>query len=164
MTGILGVWHFSFTVADIERSIDFYGRTLGLELVGRQEQANEYTRRLVGYPDAHLKAAMFVVPGEPLGVSFHHLELVEYVRPRGIRGDINHNNPGAAHLALAVGDIDERHERLVAAGVQFISPPSAITSGVNAGGYTCYFHDPDQIVLELLQPPPSAWTRQEDIP
>jgi hypothetical protein len=27
-------------------------------------------------------------------------------------------------------------------------------AGVNKGGYAVYFHDPDQIVLELLQPPP----------
>jgi hypothetical protein len=43
--------------------------------------------------------------------------------------------------------------KLVAAGVQFFSPPNLITAGVNAGGFTCYFHDPDKIVLEILQPP-----------
>ena len=40
---MLGVWHFSFTVANLERSIAFYTK-LGLELLLTQEQANEYTR------------------------------------------------------------------------------------------------------------------------
>ena len=149
-----GIWHFSFTVADIERSVAFYRDLLGFTLIHRQEQANEYTSRLVGYPGAHLKVAQFALPGQPRGISSHDLELVEYVHPRGARGDPNICNPGAAHLAMCVDDIQERYARLRAAGVHFVSPPNAITAGVNAGGLTCYFHDPDQIVLELVQSPP----------
>lgn len=148
-----GVWHFSFTVADLERSIHFYRDLLGFDLIHTQEQANEYTRRLVGYPDAHLKVAQFAVPGQPRGISTHDLELVEYVSPVGSRGDINICNPGAAHLAMTVDDIHERYERLVSAGVTFVSPPNPITAGVNTGGHTCYFRDPDDIVLEMVQPP-----------
>jgi catechol 2,3-dioxygenase-like lactoylglutathione lyase family enzyme len=95
-----------------------------------------------------------VIPGQPRGISSHDLELVEYRQPRGTRGDINICNPGAAHLALVVDDIQERYERFVAAGVTFVSPPNYITAGVNQGGYTCYFRDPDDIVLEMVQPPP----------
>jgi catechol 2,3-dioxygenase-like lactoylglutathione lyase family enzyme len=148
-----GVWHFSFTVEDIERSIHFYRDLLGFELIHTQEQRNAYTSRLVGYADAHLKVAQFAIPGQPRGVSTHDLELVEYVHPRGARGDINICNPGAAHLALCVDDIQARHDVLLGAGVRFNSPPTAITAGVNAGGFTCYFRDPDQIVLEMVQPP-----------
>jgi len=147
------VWHYSFTVADIERSIVFYRDLLGFTLVHTQEQANAYTSRLVGYRDAHLKVAQFALPGQPRAISSHDLELVEYVTPKGERGDINICNPGAAHLAICVDDIHARYDRLLAAGVHFFSPPNAITAGVNQGGFTCYFHDPDQIVLEMVQPP-----------
>lgn len=150
---IHGVWHFSFTVSDIERSIVFYRDLLGFTLIHTQEQANEYTSRLVGYADAHLKVAQFALPGQPRRVSTHDLELVEYVYPRGARGDANICNPGAAHLAMCVDDIHARYDRLRAAGVRFVSPPNAITAGVNRGGFTCYFHDPDAIVLELVQRP-----------
>ncbi|TDB96886.1 hypothetical protein E1267_40420, partial [Nonomuraea longispora] len=78
-----GVWHFSFTVADLDRSVAFYRDLLGLTLVHRQEQDNAYTRRLVGHPDAVLRVAQLAVPGQPRGLSTHDLELVEYVRPRG---------------------------------------------------------------------------------
>jgi catechol 2,3-dioxygenase-like lactoylglutathione lyase family enzyme len=150
---VSGIWHFSFTVSDIGRSVCFYRDLLGLRLVHEQEQANAYTRRLVGLPDAHLKIAQFVIPGAASTVSGHHLELVEYVMPRGIRGDVAPNNPGAAHLALLVGDVFSEFERLSASGVRFVSPPNEITAGINAGGSTCYFRDPDDIVLELVQPP-----------
>jgi catechol 2,3-dioxygenase-like lactoylglutathione lyase family enzyme len=148
-----GIWHFSFTVADIERSISFYRDLLGCELVHRQRQDNEYTRRLVGLSDAVLEIAQFRIPGAAIPVSGHHLELVQYVRPEGNRGDTGINNPGAAHLALVVEDATAEYERLRGCGVTFVSPPNAITAGVNAGGATCYFRDPDAIVLEILQPP-----------
>jgi catechol 2,3-dioxygenase-like lactoylglutathione lyase family enzyme len=148
-----GVWHFSFTVSDLDTSIAFYTEQLDFQLIHTQEQANEYTRKLVGYPDAHLRIAQLMVPGQPRGLSSHDLELVQYVSPKGTRGDAGICNPGAAHLAIAVDDIHAKYERLTAAGTLFYSPPNAITAGVNEGGFTCYFEDPDRIVLEMVQPP-----------
>ncbi|MER6005481.1 VOC family protein [Nonomuraea angiospora] len=148
-----GVWHFSFTVSDLDRSVEFYRDLLGFALVHRQEQDNDYTRRLVGYPDAVLRVAQLAVPGQPRGVSTHDLELVEYVRPTGAPRDPARHLPGAAHLALTVEDALAEHARLAAAGVRFVNPPEAITAGVNRGGYACYFLDPDDITLELVQPP-----------
>ena len=151
--GLRGVFHFSFTVSDLDRSVAFYRDLLGLELVHTQEQDNAYTRRLVGFPDAALRVAQLAVPGQPRGISTHDLELVMYVRPEGVRREGRINDPGAAHLAITVTDAWAAYERLTGAAVRFVSPPNAITAGVNVGGYACYFYDPDEIVLELLQPP-----------
>jgi lactoylglutathione lyase len=151
---LAAVWHASFHVADLDRSVDFYTRLLGMDLVHRQDQDNDYTRSLVGYPDAVLRVAQLAVPGRPAGVSTHDLELVEYVVPRGTRQDPARHHPGAAHLAFAVADIAAEYERLCAEGVRFVSAPNVITAGVNAGGAACYFTDPDECTLELVQPPP----------
>jgi catechol 2,3-dioxygenase-like lactoylglutathione lyase family enzyme len=151
---IADVLHFSFTVSDLERSVDWYTRVLGLELVHRQRQDNEYTRKLVGIPDAVLEVAQLVVPGVPPARSTHMLELVEYVVPKGrAPGVLPTNDIGVAHLALMVTDIHERHRRMSDQGVAFRNPPVEITAGANRGGYACYFHDPDGITLELLQRP-----------
>jgi catechol 2,3-dioxygenase-like lactoylglutathione lyase family enzyme len=150
---VRGVWHFSFTVADLDHSVDFYTRVLGLELVHRQEQSNGYTAALVGFPNAALRIAQLRVPGQPHGISSHDLELVEYVVPRGAPHQGGRNRPGSSHLAFAVGDAMAEYERLQTQGVRFVSPPQEITGGVNKGGYTCYFVDPDEITLELVQPP-----------
>ncbi|MFC5751842.1 VOC family protein [Actinomadura rugatobispora] len=152
---LTAVWHFSFHVADLDRSVAFYRDVLGMELVHVQDQDNEYTRALVGYPDARLRVAQLAVPRrDPARVSTHDLELVEYVVPRGERQDPARHHPGAAHMAFAVDDIDAEHARLTGLGVRFVSPPNRITAGVNAGGAACYFLDPDEITLELVQPPP----------
>jgi catechol 2,3-dioxygenase-like lactoylglutathione lyase family enzyme len=150
---MLGVWHFSFTVSDIDGAVDFYTRLLGFELVHQQNQANEYTRRLVGYPDADLRIAQLAVPGQPRGMSTHDLELVQYVTPRGERGDDNIKNPGQGHLALCVQDMAAEYARLRAADVEFFSEPNHITAGINEGGYCVYFWGFDRLVHELVQPP-----------
>ena len=153
---IAGVLHFSFTVSDIERSVEWYTGVLGLELVHRQRQDNAYTQMLVGIQGAVLDVAQFKVPGVSPGASTHMLELVEYLTPRGRDlGSLTTNSVGCAHLALLVSDLPERYERMRALGVEFRNPPVEITEGANAGGLACYFHDPDGITLELLQPSPA---------
>jgi catechol 2,3-dioxygenase-like lactoylglutathione lyase family enzyme len=157
---IADVLHFSFTVGDIERSVDWYTRVLGLALVHRQRQENEYTPVLVGIPGAVLEVAQFAVPGVPPARSTHMLELVEYVSPRADQlVEWGTNTVGCGHLALLVTDIHARHERMLAQGVAFRNPPVAITAGANVGGFACYFHDPDGITLELLQPSPQRLER-----
>jgi lactoylglutathione lyase len=152
---VYGLWHFSFTVSDLDEAVAFYVDTMGCVCVHRQEGANAYTRRLVGYPDAHIRVAQIRI-GDQAGVSGHQLELVQYLTPTGHRGDINIANPGAAHLAFAVDDLDAEYSRLQARGVRFFSTPNRITEGVNTGGAAVYFHGPDDIVHELVQPPPRA--------
>jgi catechol 2,3-dioxygenase-like lactoylglutathione lyase family enzyme len=152
---IADVLHFSFTVSDIERATEWFVRVVGLELVHRQRQENEYTRTLVGMPDAVLEVAQLAVPGVPPARSTHMLELVEYVRPRGEgRGESPTNEPGAAHLALMVTDIHRRYARMRQEGVRFKNAPVSITAGANKGGFACYLDGPDGITLELLQPSP----------
>lgn len=151
---ILGVWHFSFTVSDLDACIDFYCGLLDFKLVHRQVQDNAYTRRLVGYPDARIEVAQLAIPGELRGLSTHDLELVQYLVPMGTHLKREIRDPGEAHLAIAVDDIDEVYSRLRAAGTPFFSPPNVIDAGVNVGGKACYFHGPDHIVHELIEPPP----------
>ena len=151
---LVSYWHFSFTVSDIDRSVDFYTKIIGMELVHTQIQHNEYTARLVGYENAHLKVAQLAIPAMNQARSGHLLELVEYVYPLCDPTDVQPCRPGAAHLAFQVEDIHKRYDEMVAAGVRFVSPPNAITAGINNGGYTCYFKDPDDITLEIIQAPP----------
>jgi catechol 2,3-dioxygenase-like lactoylglutathione lyase family enzyme len=149
-----GIWHFSFTVSDLDEAIAFYRDLLDFQLVHRQRQDNDYTRRLVGYPDAVIEVAQLAAPGEPRGLSTHDLELVRYVTPVGRALEREIRDPGQAHLAIAVADADAMYRRLRDAGVRFVTPPNEIAAGINRGGKACYFFGPDDIVHELLEPPP----------
>jgi len=148
------VFHFSFTVSDLEESVRWYTEVLGLELVHRQRQDNAYTRTLVGFPDAVLEIAQLKVRSTQPRLSTHILELVQYVRASGTRLPLATNNVGVAHLAFVVTNIHQEYGRLRSQGVAFRNAPVEIAEGVNRGGYSCYFGDPDGITLELLQPSP----------
>jgi lactoylglutathione lyase len=143
--------HFSLVVSDIERAVAWYRDVLGLHLVARQRQDNEYTRRFVGVPGAILEVAEFALPdaSAPEDVL---LELIEYVEPRGESSPPRRQDVGSAHLSFIVDDIVAEHERLSVAGASFVTPPVRIEAGVNTGGWICYLSDPDGMTLELFQP------------
>jgi len=151
---IRGFWHVSFTVRDLDAAVKWYTEVLGLEFVRGQVQHNEYTSRLVAFPGAHLKVAQLRVPGQTIPQSRHHIELVEYISPRGDDIPLDTNRTGVGHWAFMVDDIHAEFERLSNLGVRFkADAPIPIQEGVNKGGYAIYFLDPDGITLELLQPP-----------
>lgn len=155
---IAGIFHTGLTVSDLDRSLHFYRDLLGLALVARWDSSQPYLREVVGFPDADLRIALLRVPAAAPGVSGHHLELLEYRQPRGTRGDPRTCNPGNAHVAFMVQDLDATYRELTAQGVRFKSAPVAITQGRNAGAKAVYLWDPDDITLELVQPAASPAT------
>lgn len=155
---IQAIGHFSFTVSDVERAADWYSSHLGFDVVHRQRQDNAYTRQLVGIADAILDVAVLRHRASTDLV----LELVEYVRPRSRGRAPIPGRAGFAHLSFLVDHIQADHRRLRDAGVRFRSPPVEITAGVNAGGFVCYFVDPDGNGLELFQPPRLVRNDQQD--
>jgi catechol 2,3-dioxygenase-like lactoylglutathione lyase family enzyme len=147
MSGIVGAHHTSFTVADLERSLVFFRDTLGLEVLGTREVRDEYFARIVGLPGCVVKAALLRLPGG------HHVELFEYVQPRGQSVAPRPCDPGSCHLSLLTPDLPALYEKLREKSVEFVSPPVLITAGPNRGGWGLYLRDPNGILLELFQPP-----------
>ena len=149
--GVSGILHTGLTVSDLDRSIAFYRDLLGLELISQWDSSQPYLRTVVGYPDAELRIALLRLPA-PDGAPGHHIELLEYRRPRGSRGDANTYIPGNGHVAFMVENLDALYAELCAKGVRFKSAPVDITHGRNAGAKAVYFFDPDDITLEMIQP------------
>ena len=146
---VTGADHTSFTVSNLDRSLQFYVGLLGCELLGKRENImNQYFRDIVGFPDSVVHGAWLRIPG-----SDHQLELFEYVKPQGIAADTRTNNPGSSHIAFYVDDLHAAYEELRAKGVRFRSPPVYIDAGTSKGGYALYMLDPDGITVELYQPP-----------
>src|SRR5437764_7008051 len=100
MSGIVGAHHTSFTVADIDASVEFFRDRLGLTLLGQREIANEYFGRIVGLPGCRVRAALLRIPG-----SNHHVELFQYIPPSGAAGAPRPCDPGSSHLALLGADL-----------------------------------------------------------
>jgi len=143
---IIGAHHTSFTVADLERSVAFFRDVLGLELAYQREVRDDYFGKIVGLPGCAVKAALFRLPG-----SAHHLELFEYLQPRGQAVSARPCDPGCCHLSFLVDDLPAFYARLQGKGITFVSEPVLITAGPNRGGYGLYLCDPNGILVELFQ-------------
>ena len=148
---ITGVHHFSFSVTNLDRTIQFYEKVLGVEV--RSRGRNQYetlgralfgTKWGVDQPQADLELA-FIQLGD------NRIEFIEYKDPKA---QAYHQNPsiaGSAHLALRVDDIEEIRKKMEAAGVEFHSPINTYVEEGKGEMKWCYFRDPDGIVLELVQ-------------
>jgi catechol 2,3-dioxygenase-like lactoylglutathione lyase family enzyme len=148
----LKIHHTGYTVSNLDRSLGFYRDLLGCEVVATQEKQGGYLAAIVGYPDAHVRMAHLRAPG-----SMHVIELFEYLAPDGESRPsgfgLEPRNVGTSHISFIVDDLSAVYDRLLAAGVDFFSPPVDIDTGINTGGKALYLRDPDGIPMELFEPP-----------
>lgn len=144
---ITGVDHTSYTISNLDNSLDFYINRLGLKLVWQRTIVDAYFCNIIGFPNCSVRAAHLRIPG-----SDHHLELFEYITPAGQRIDVRTNNIGNSHISLLVEDIQEAYLELKAQGIEFRSLPIEVTHGAHRGGWGVYLLDPDGITVELFQP------------
>ena len=146
MAEITKAHHTGLQVESLERSLSFYRDVLGFECVFQWNPRAEYIGELVGYPEVDLHAAILRMPN-----SDTFLELLEYRNVERRAVDTRTGNPGTAHIAFFVDDLDSLFEHLVARGVGTVSKPVTPTIGPNKGGRAVYMHDPDGIRIEFIQ-------------
>ncbi len=136
MPAIIGTSHVDLTVTNLDRSVDFYRRALGLHQVFR------------GRADADgFEVAYLASPGSGL-----LLGLVQHDRPTGRLFDPR--TVGLDHLSFAVSDRDALEQwanHLVAEGIanSGLSDQPPFGTGLN-------FTDPDGIALEFYHLLPLA--------
>jgi len=140
--------HHSFTVSDMDRSIQFYRDLLGLELIQDAVRADlESYDRIVGYKNVDLRIVML---REREGGFI--VELIQYRNPPGKTRELQNYYVGASHVCFLVDDLEAEYNRLSAAGVRFTSPPVEIVRDGKLVGCALYLSDPDRITVELYQP------------
>ena len=143
---IKAIEHFSFTVSNLEDSLDFFCNKLGLEATPVMEVENPDVSEIVGMPDAHLRISLVKLPGDM------NIELIQYVRPAGKSLDLTTCNTGVAHIAFEVSDINVLYKKLSGQGITFLSPPVWNTGNDGNGQWgVCYLRGPDNITLELIE-------------
>jgi catechol 2,3-dioxygenase-like lactoylglutathione lyase family enzyme len=150
-----GVHHTGITVADLERSIDFYHGVLGLPFASEPCPVVDEPALgpAVGVPGAALRMVTFAAGDDTL-------ELLEYVAPESpTDAPPPPHALGAHHVAFRVDDIHAKVRELEARGVEFLSPVNVVDDGVLAGWRWVYFTDPDGITLELVE---VAYTRPQE--
>lgn len=152
------------TVADMNRAVDFYTRLLGCTSVSDVEVAGGAYEQLRDVFPIRMRVVR-------LRLGEEHLELTEYLAPRGRPApvDARSNDRWFQHVAIVVSDMDRAYALLHEQHVTHVSPePQRLPDwNPNAGGIRAfYFRDPDGHPLELIWFPPGKgnprWQRPTD--
>jgi len=143
---IISADHTGITVANLERSLEFWRDVLGFEFSHGAHQRGEMAEQITGVKGAELKLAVLKTP------SGHKIELLEYLTPSDRKQvDLTPCDVGHAHVAVLVDDLDAMLHRIAASGWRAAGKPQMLTSGPNAGKRVVYVRDPDGTTIELMQ-------------
>ena len=124
--------HTMIRVRDLEKSLDFYSRLLGMRLLRRKDYpSGEFTLAFVGYDD------------EKNGT------VIELTHNWG-QEEPYELGTGFGHLAIGVPDIRATCERLETEGVPIPRQPGPMAHG---GAVIAFVEDPDGYKIELIERP-----------
>jgi lactoylglutathione lyase len=122
--------HTMIRVKDLDKSIDFYTRLLGMKLLRKKDYpTGEFTLAFVGYGEERDNTVIELT---------HNWGQTE---PYDL-GD------GFGHFALGIRGIYEACERLAAEGVSIPRPPGPMKHG---GSVIAFVEDPDGYKIELIE-------------
>ena len=136
--------HVSFTVADLDRAVEFYGKVLSLECISNAERDMEFSSAVTGIPGVAMKIAYMKAPN-------CSVELIEYTKGAGEALDTTTNQPGCTHLCFNIADYDSWLERMEENGVKMSGELCHVPAGPNKGKRVCYMLDPDGNHLEFIE-------------
>ncbi len=121
--------HTMIRVGNLDRSIDFYTRLLGMKLLRRQDYPDgRFTLAFVGYGDESDNTVIELT---------HNWDTESY--------DLG---TGFGHVALGVPDIYAACETLAANGAKITRPPGPMKHGTTV---IAFIEDPDGYKVELIE-------------
>ena len=148
--------HTMVRVTDIEASLNFYCRGLGLTEITRfDSEQGRFTLVFLAAPDDVARMGGYPEGARPTQTDIPMVELTHNWDPEPYDGGRNFG-----HLAYAVDDIYAAVERLQGLGVTINRPPR--------DGRMAFVRSPDGISVELLQKgealaPAEPWASAENI-
>ncbi|MCL4235460.1 MAG: VOC family protein [Deltaproteobacteria bacterium] len=138
--------HVALTVKDLERSVRFYTRELGLIHDDTLALDEPSAYRMFGIVGVTVRSALlFTSRGD-------RIDLYQFSSGRNSRAELQFDRPGFQHLALGVEDLEDLGKRLELNGVEVVTAPFQTPTGEKIA----FVRDPDGVVLQLIEE--NRWT------
>ena len=123
--------HTMIRVVDLDRTLDFYTRVLGMRVLRQKEYpGGRFTNTFIGYDEEDASTV--------IELSWNWDQTEPY--------DLGN---GWGHLALEVPDVYATCEQLAAEGARITRPPGPMKHGTRV---IAFVEDPDGYKIELLEP------------
>ncbi|MCM2292514.1 VOC family protein [Allorhizobium sp. BGMRC 0089] len=137
--------HVGFAVASLDESLSFWVDGLGARLLRTGEMGGEFLGQVTGAHGAQVRMAI-------VSLADQTIELLEYQGVDRPSASAKPFDPGFAHLALVVDDIDALLLKIAAYGWKAQGTPQSIAGGARAGTRVIYVVGPDGATIEFMQP------------
>lgn len=150
-----GVSHIGMGVRDLERSVDFYHRVLGMPIVHTMEY-NEIPH-ILRHPQRPFRRAVYFKTGAEAGAAVIVMGTIDEADSHQA---LLLDELGVHHFAFWVRDIHALHRRLVSEGIEIVLAPLDVETyhvdqqDSERGPGPCatmFFRDPDGILLQADQ-------------
>ena len=141
--------HVGFAVASLDEALRFWLDGLGAELVRTGEMGGEFLSQVTGAHGAEVRLAIVSLAGQTI-------ELLEYQGVDRPSSPAKPFDPGFAHVAFVVDNIDALLSRIATYGWKAQGTPQPIAGGARAGTRVIYVVGPDGATIEFMQPPGSV--------
>ena len=139
---VVGYRHTGIITKDINKSLKFYNKILGLEIVQEFSDSSDYINKITGLKGA----TVHFIKLKTLEGSV--LELLEYTTLPTDPIEVSIINVGICHIALRVTDAEKAYDILLENNVKIISKPILSSEGI-AKVFFCL--DPDNVRVELVE-------------
>ena len=137
------VRHTGIVVSDLDRSLFFYSRLLGLRVAKRMDESGPYIDAVTGLEAVSMTTVK-------LGAEDGSLVelLLFHSHPGKLSEEKSLYDKGISHIAFTVKDVEAEYEKLKQQGVIFISSPR-----ISPDGYAkvAFCKDPDGNFVELVE-------------
>lgn len=141
---VSGTDHVGFAVSSLDRAIAFWTEGLGGTVIRTGRMGGAFLSEVTGAHGAEVRMAIVEVADQ-------RIELLEYASAPAASGPIRQPyQPGMAHLALQVSDLDAAIAGIASHGWRPQGTPMAITEGPRAGTRVMYVVGPDGETIELI--------------
>ena len=123
--------HTMLRVGDLQRSIDFYTRVLGMNLLRTSDRPEQkYTLAFIGFGKGNADGNAEIELTYNYGVASYEL------------------GTAYGHIALGVSDVASTCERIRAAGGNVVREPGPVKGGSTV---IAFVEDPDRYRIELIE-------------
>lgn len=158
----ISLFHFTLSVASLERSIAFY-TTVGFRVLrdNRNVVWPDYVATQFGLERAQGRGALLALGDEALHT---RLDLIEWLEPEARFPDTPQARTAPRIVAIRVENVRAAYADLRGRGIEFITPPRGPDAATGIEAVVCC-RDPDETIVELIEYMPGVLgSRIESLP
>lgn len=139
---IKNVRHTGIVVKNLNQSLAFYCDLLGFDVFKRDNECGTFISTILGIKNLEVTTVKLKSKDGQM------IELLDFHQNKGLMNDKELNDSGLTHISFTVSNLSVLYDKLVAAGIVFVSKPQV---SPDKYAMVAFCKSPEGIYLELVE-------------